>query len=161
MRSRHLDRIRILPMGEFRHSASDKFRLNRFRQLLLPNCRPVRAKALAARSVVIRRPDEIAARRAALQQDRKNFFRNVPFQYVASKDTKCRFTSHSPFAFRIILYKNKPQTTSQWSALSLKCYHLPPLEILRGADFFFGFKSESARAFAMTRLTPIASWGTA
>ena len=33
MRSRHLDRIRTLPMGEFRHSASDEFRLNRFRQL--------------------------------------------------------------------------------------------------------------------------------
>ena len=45
----------------------------------------VRAKALAACGVVVRRPDEIAARRSVLQQNRKHLFRNVPFQYVAQE----------------------------------------------------------------------------
>ena len=50
--------------------------------------------------------------------------------------------------------KTKPHTTSQWPALSLKCHRLPPFEVLRGADFFFGLDIDSARALAMTRFTP-------
>ena len=34
------------------------------------------------------------------------------------------------------------------------CHHLTPFEVLRRADFFFCFASDSARAFAMTRFTP-------
>ena len=36
----------------------------------------------------------------------KNLFWNVPFQYVAREDAKCRFIVHSSFAFWMILYKN-------------------------------------------------------
>ena len=60
----------------------------------------------AACGVVVRRPDEIAARRAVFQQDRKNLFWNVPFQNVARESAKCRFIVHSSFAFWMILYKN-------------------------------------------------------
>ena len=50
----------------------------------------------AARGVVVSRPDEIAPRRAVLQQDRKNLFWNVPFQNIALKlRAICRFIVHS------------------------------------------------------------------
>ena len=68
----------------------------------------------------LRRPDEITPRRAVLQQDRKNLFRNVPFQNVARENARCQFTSHSPLAFRAILYqKTSPQTISQNRAASI------------------------------------------
>ena len=68
--------------------------------------RPLQTPQLTG--VVIHRPDEIAPRRTILQQDRKNFFWNVPFQYVARKDAICRFNFHLSFAFQAILYQTSP-----------------------------------------------------
>lgn len=110
--------------------------------------RPLQTPQLTG--VIIHRPDEIAPRRAVLQQDRKNLCWNVPFLYVARKGAICRFASHSSFAFWAIVYqKNNPQTISQWLSLSSKCHRLPPLEVLRGAECLpasGGGKARSAMA---------------
>ena len=45
---------------------------------------------------------------AVFQQDRKDLFRNVPFQNVACEDAICRFASHLSFAFWVIVYQ-KPE----------------------------------------------------
>ena len=55
----------------------------------------IRAKALAACGVVVRRPDEIAARRTVLQQNRKHLFWNASFQNIAVEAaTFCVLPNH-------------------------------------------------------------------
>ena len=121
--------------------------------------RPLQTPQLTG--VVIHRPDAITPRRAVFQQDRQHLFWNVPFPYIALEGTICRFASHSSFAFWAIVYqKNNPQTISQWLALSLKCHHLPPLEVLRGAECLpasGGGKARSAIASSMAARSRISS----
>ena len=42
---------------------------------------------------------------SSLSNDMHTHFRNVPFQYVAREDARCRFTAHSSFAFQATVYQ--------------------------------------------------------